>query len=670
MAEAKKRAKSSAKDGAKSVAKGSAKSGTGDAPNTKGKTTAAESVEGEEHVFQADMQQLLHIIVHSLYSEREIFIRELISNAADALNRVRFLMLTDSNVRDAKQELEITLDIDTDNKAITIHDTGIGMTRDELVTSLGTIARSGTLDFVKRISATEPGQRMDMIGQFGVGFYSVFMVAGRVVVDTCPADSDQAPTRWVSDGGGSYSLLSSDKKQRGTSVRIELRDDSEEFAKGFRIEEVVKRYSSFIPHPIRMDGRQLNTLDAIWSLPKDQVTSERYAEFYKFIAHQMDDPLHTIHLTIDAPVQYSALLFIPKHLTNEMLYSRTGFGLKLYANKVFIQDDCQELLPIHMRFLRGVVDSEDLPLNVSREMVQQNQLLTRIRKSLTGRVLRELKSLSEDNPEKYTTFWAEYGKVLKEGITSDDANKQRLLELARYNSSIGENAEDMTTLNDYVSRMREGQKEILYYSGPSREAIERNPNLEYFRRQGLEVLYFYDQVDDFVMAQLREFDGKPFARIDQADLDALKEGDAIESEHEALEDDAMAKLMEYVKERLGERITAVVPSKRLVDSPAVLVSPDGDSVNLEKMMRLLNEKFSPSAKILEINPNHPLVSNLSRMLQSGGDDPLLGEITEQLFENCLLVEGMLEKPEKMVARIQTLMERAAALQVQTLPSSS
>ncbi|MCH8843692.1 MAG: molecular chaperone HtpG [SAR324 cluster bacterium] len=670
MAEAKKREKSSAKDGAKSAAKGSAESGTGDAPNAKGKTTAAESVEGEEHVFQADMQQLLHIIVHSLYSEREIFIRELISNAADALNRVRFLMLTDSNVRDAKQELEITLDIDTDNKAITIHDTGIGMTRDELVSSLGTIARSGTLDFVKRLSATEPGQRMEMIGQFGVGFYSVFMVSARVVVDTCPADPDQAPTRWVSDGGGSYSLLSSDKKQRGTSVRIELRDDSEEFAKGFRIEEVVKRYSSFIPHPIRMDGRQLNTLDAIWSLPKDQVTSERYAEFYKFIAHQMEDPLHTIHLTIDAPVQYSALLFIPKHLTNEMLYSRTGFGLKLYANKVFIQDDCQELLPIHMRFLRGVVDSEDLPLNVSREMVQQNQLLTRIRKSLTGRVLRELKSLSEDNPEKYTTFWAEYGKVLKEGITSDEANKQRLLELARYNSSIGENAEDMTTLNDYVSRMREGQKEILYYSGPSREAIERNPNLEYFRRQGLEVLYFYDQVDDFVMAQLREFDGKPFARIDQADLDALKEGDAIESEHEALEDDAMAKLMEYVKERLGERITAVVPSKRLVDSPAVLVSPDGDSVNLEKMMRLLNEKFSPSAKILEINPNHPLVSNLSRMLQSGGDDPLLGEITEQLFENCLLVEGMLEKPEKMVARIQTLMERAAALQVQTLPSSS
>ena len=670
MAEAKKREKSSAKDGAKSAAKDGAESGTGDAPNAKGKTTAAESVEGEEHVFQADMQQLLHIIVHSLYSEREIFIRELISNAADALNRVRFLMLTDSNVRDAKQELEITLDIDTDNKAITIHDTGIGMTRDELVSSLGTIARSGTLDFVKRLSATEPGQRMEMIGQFGVGFYSVFMVSARVVVDTCPADSDQVPTRWVSDGGGSYSLLSSDKKQRGTSVRIELRDDSEEFAKGFRIEEVVKRYSSFIPHPIRMDGRQLNTLDAIWSLPKDQVTSERYAEFYKFIAHQMDDPLHTIHLTIDAPVQYSALLFIPKHLTNEMLYSRTGFGLKLYANKVFIQDDCQELLPIHMRFLRGVVDSEDLPLNVSREMVQQNQLLTRIRKSLTGRVLRELKSLSEDNPEKYTTFWAEYGKVLKEGITSDEANKQRLLELARYNSSIGENAEDMTTLKDYVSRMREGQKEILYYSGPSREAIERNPNLEYFRRQGLEVLYFYDQVDDFVMAQLREFDGKPFARIDQADLDALKEGDAIESEHEALEDDAMAKLMEYVKERLGERITAVVPSKRLVDSPAVLVSPDGDSVNLEKMMRLLNEKFSPSAKILEINPNHPLVSNLSRMLQSGGDDPLLGEITEQLFENCLLVEGMLEKPEKMVARIQTLMERAAALQVQTLPSSS
>ncbi len=651
------------KDGAAND--GAGKDGAG--KNGAAKGQAVKST--EEHAFQAEMQQLLHIIVHSLYSEREIFLRELISNASDALNKLRFLTLTQPDVRDPEVELEITLEVDEGGeddgtKAIIVSDTGIGMTHDELIESLGTIARSGTLDFVKQLSGIDPGKRTEMIGQFGVGFYSVFMVTGRVIVDTCPADPAEPAWRWISDGGGGYSLEPSDRTARGTSVRVELREEAAEFAQAYRVETVVKRYSNFVPHPVRLDGRQLNSQEAIWSLPKAEVTQEQYTEFYKYLTHGIDEPQHTIHLSIDAPVQYRALLFVPKQLTNEMLYSRTGWGLKLYANRVFIQDDCQELMPLYLRFLRGVLDSEDLPLNVSREMVQQNPLLAKIRTSLTGRVLRELKALSEGNAERYATFFREYGKVLKEGITADQPNQERLLELARYNSSVCSDEKDLTTLKDYVSRMRDDQQEIFYFSGPSRDAIERNPSLEFFRKRGLEVLYFYDQVDDFVMAQLQEYDGKKFASIDQADLETLKDAAEVTAgDQPALEGDALDKLIGYVKETLGERVADVIASKRLVESPAVLVNPDGQAASISKMMRLIDQSFAAPQKILEINPGHSLVRNLSALLSAEPEEPLVREITEQMFENCLLVEGMIDRPEKMVTRIQALMERAAELRV-------
>jgi molecular chaperone HtpG len=620
----------------------------------------------EQHAFQAEMQQLLHIIVHSLYSDRDIFLRELISNASDALNKQRFRQLTDSNVRDKDAELKIEIAADKDAKTVTVSDTGIGMTRDELIANLGTIARSGTLEFVKNLGTSEPEKRRELIGQFGVGFYSTFMAAKRVVVDSCSADPGEPATRWISDGGGSYTVEPSGRTARGTSVCVELRDDAEEFKETYRIESIVKRYSNFVGYPILLDTKRLNTLEAIWSLPKEQVTKEQYEEFFKYLTHGFDEPLHSLHFSIDAPVQYRALLFIPKHLTNEMLYSRTGWGLKLYANRVFIQDDSQELIPLHLRFLRGVVDSEDLSLNVSREMVQQNPVLAKIRASLAGRVLRELKSLAESDAVKYAAFWHEYGKVLKEGLNSDPTNQERLVELARWNSSIGKDVHDLTSLKDYVSRMRDGQKEIFYFSGPSRESIERNPSLEYFRKQGLEVLYCTDQVDEFVMTQLREFDGKKIASIDQADLETLKQADLAGAAGEKLAGSTLEDMIAYIKTTLGERVANVIVSKRLVESPAVLVSADGSSANLSRMMKLIDQNYQPAAKILEINPAHPLVRNLSRLLGHDREDALLREITEQVFENCLLVEGLVPKPDAMVARIQGLMERAAELSVRAL----
>jgi HSP90 family molecular chaperone len=633
-------------------------------------TPAQAAGTGEVHTYQAEMQQLLHIIIHSLYSDREIFLRELISNASDALNKLKFETLTHKDVRDVDAPLEITLTVDPAAHAVTVADTGIGMTRDEIVRNLGTIARSGTLEWIKSVATQGDGKdgvpRADMIGQFGVGFYSVFMVAKRVIVDSCPADPSQPATRWVSEGGGSYELLPSPRTKRGTEIRVELKPGAEEFAAVSRLEEIVKRYSAYVPHPILVDGRRLNAQEAVWFQPKGNVTEEQYREFYKFLTHDGDDPLHTVHLSLDAPVQFRALLYIPKHLTNEVLYSASANGLQLYASRVMIQQECQDLLPTYLRFFRGVVDSEDLPLNVSREMVQKSPLLAKVRTTLTGRVLRELKAVADSNTERYNAFWQQYGKVMKEGITADLSNRERLLELARFNSSIGKDANDLTTLKDYVSRMREGQKEILYFSGPSREAIEHNPNLEFFRKNGLEVLYLSDRgVDDFMMAGLMEFEGKPFASIDNTELETLKADQfkAEEPKGEALPQDDTDKLVAYLKQTLGDKVSDVHASKRLVESPATLVNPENLPGNLQKVMRMIDKEFKGTAKALEINTRHPLIRNMAALLHGAEGSPertLLADLSEQLLDNCLLVDGQIEHPERMITRIHDFMTRASS----------
>jgi molecular chaperone HtpG len=640
-----------------------------------GRGPAAPPPAGEVHAYQAEMQQLLNIIVHSLYSEREIFLRELISNASDALNKLKFETLTRQDVRDRDAALEITLSVDKNAPAVTVSDSGIGMTRAELIANLGTIARSGTLEWVKaaasRQAAGESAPRTEMIGQFGVGFYSVFMAAKRVVVDSCPADPAEPATRWVSEGGGSYELLASPRTRRGTEIRVELKTGAEEFSSAARVEDIVKRYSAFVPHPIRMDGRRLNDQEAIWFQAKSAVTEEQYREFYKFLTHDSADPLVSLHLSIDAPVQFRALLYIPPHLTNEVLYSAAGHGPQLYASRVLIQSECPDLLPTYLRFFRGVVDSEDLPLNVSREMVQKNALLGKLRTALTGRVLRELKALADADAARYGEFWHQYGKVMKEGVTADLANREKLLELARFASSAGmqsagKDAGELTTLKEYVARMREGQKEILYFSGPSREAIERNPNLEFFRKHNLEVLYLSDRgVDDFMMAGLHEFEGKPFASIDNADLEAFK-ADAFKAEPpsaDAVPPAELERLIGYLKETLGERVGGVIVSKRLVESPATLVNPDSLPGNLQKVMRMIDREFKAPPKTLELNPGHRLIGNMARLVpaaEGSGERLLLRELAEQLLDNCLLVDGQVEHPERMIARIQDFMTRASA----------
>ena len=613
---------------------------------------------GEVFAFQAEMRQLLSIIIHSLYSEREVFLRELISNASDAINKLKFTLLTNQAVRDKDAPLEITLEVDPEGKTITISDTGVGMTKDELIANLGTIAKSGTLDFVKRLAESGQESRQELIGQFGVGFYAVFMVADRVVVDSCPADPAQPAFSWTSDGGGSYSLAPSQRTRRGTSIRVELREDALEFNHGHRLETIVKKYSSFIPHPVRMEGRQLNSQEAIWASPKEEVKEEQYNEFFKFITHGFEPPAHTLHISIDAPVQYRALLFVPGHLDNEVLYSREYTGLHLYANKVFIQADNRELLPVYLRFLRGVVDSEDIPLNVSRQTAQQGAVVAKIQTSLTGRVLRELKSLAEADGPAYNKLWAEYGRVMKEGIATDLPNRDKLMELLRFGSSAAGDKE-LITLKDYLGRMTPDQKEIFYLTGPARAELEANPSLEYFKSKGLEVLFLYDQVDDFVMTSLGEYEGKKFASIDQADLDVLKGDEAAKKPPENTP--AMDSLLAYLKEALAGHVADVVASRRLVESPAVLVNPDGVTANMEKMMRLMDTHYRPAQKVLEINPANPLVVAMAAMVQTDTKEPLLKELALQLLENCLLVEGLLEKPGAMVHRVQSLMTQAAQM---------
>jgi HSP90 family molecular chaperone len=634
----------------------------------------ADTASGEVHTYQAEMQQLLHIIVHSLYSEREIFLRELISNASDALNRLKFESLTRKDFRDPELPLEITLSVDKEANVLTIADTGIGLSRDEMIRNLGTIAKSGTLDWVKTLATTGSGQaggdaagvRSEMIGQFGVGFYSVFMVAKQVTVDSCPADPAEAPTRWLSAGGGSYELQASTRTRRGTEIRVELRPECAEFATGMRVEEIVRRYSAFVPHPIRLDSRQLNTQEAIWRQGKGVPSEEQNAEFYKFLTHDSGNPLHAIHLSIDAPVQFRALLFIPKHLTNEILYSSTSYGVRLYAARVLIEQECQNALPAYLRFLRGVVDSEDLPLNVSREVVQKSSVLANLRTTLAGRVLRELKGLADANPVRYGEFWQQYGKVLKEGIATDLPSRDKLLELARFTSSVGSSANELTTLKDYVSRIRDGQREILYFSGPSREAIERNPNLEFFRKNRLEVLYLTDRgVDDFMMAGLHEFEGKPFASIDNADLEAFKAEPfkTIEPDTAGLAPAHLDGLLSYLKETLGERVGAVQLSKRLVESPATLVNPESMPGNLQRVMRMIDREFKTAAKTLEINPGHSLIRNMAQLAalrEDASKASVLHDLAEQLLDNCLLVEGQIEHPERMIGRIQEFMTRVSA----------
>ncbi len=617
----------------------------------------------EVHEYQAEMQRLLDILVHSLYTDREIFLRELVSNASDALSKVQLMALTEEDILDKNVPLEIRISINDKENSITIEDSGCGMTKEDLVSNLGTIAGSGTLKFLQQMQS-ENKSIENLIGQFGVGFYSVFMVAQRIELSTRSWHADSQGWQWRSEGGGQYELEPLEQKQRGTRIKVLLKEDAKEFCGEFRLENIIKRYSNYLPFPVKIKDRTVNQVKAIWTQSKADVSEEEYNGFYKQFSHDPEEPVHHVHFSIDAPIQYHALVYFPKNLSNEVLYARESHGVALYAQKVLIQPDNKHLLPPYLRFVRGLVDSEDLPLNVSRENVQKNALIERIKKSLTSRILKELETVAESQVERYNTMWKTFGVLLKEGVSADFANRERLLKLLRFNSSIsGDDAAD-TSFPDYVSRMREEQKEIYYVTGASRGALQLHPNLEYFHKQGIEVLFLFDQIDDYMMTEVREFDGKALKNISDSEIDGMAEETAF-SKDDTLSEEEKSDILSFFKNQLKDQVEDVSASKRLVDSPCSLTNPkDGVSVQMEKMMKMMNHDFPTAKRHLEINLNHPIILNLSELLQKNKSNPFLKDTVEQLYDNALLIEGLLENPVEILPRIHQFMEDATAYRIQ------
>ena len=609
----------------------------------------------EEFEYRAEMKQLLHLIVHSLYTHPEIFLRELISNSSDALNKVRFRGLTDKNILNPDASLQIKIELDDKKKTFSIEDTGIGMTRDELINEIGTVAHSGTLEFLQRVQKEKKTLDGNLIGQFGVGFYSVFMVTDEVTIETRNADPDSKGYRWKSGGEGKFSIEEIDRKERGTKISFTLKKDSEEFADEYRVKEIIKKYSNFVDFPIYVGKEQVNRITALWQKPKSDIKDEEMNEFYKFISNDFNQPLGHLHLAIEGTVNFKALLFIPENAPPTFFRDDLEKTVQLYSNKIFIQDDAKELLPEYLRFIKGVVDTEDVPLNVSREWVQNSPVVVKIKNVLVSKILGFLEDWSKNEPEKFKKFYQNFGPLFKTGINMDFTNRDKIIDLLRFESTVTEN-DEMTSLKNYVSRMRENQKEIYYLSSDNKETIKRNPNLEYFRKNDIEVLLLTDPVDIFIVPSITEYDKKPLKSIDKADID-LKVDE--ETKKEALNENLSKSLIGIFKEVLGDKVEDVIESKRLVDSPATLVSgKEGMDSSMEKMMKMMDKDFTGSKKILEINTKHPLIKNLSKLNLADDKDPLLRSCILQIYDGALLINDTLEKPTDFVKRMTEIMEKA------------
>ena len=625
---------------------------------------AEKKIKSETKEFQAEVKKLLDIVIHSLYTERDIFVRELVSNAADALEKFRHQSLLEEEVFDSHVPLEIIIDVDDENHTLTITDTGIGMSREELEANLGTIAHSGSNTFLSEL-AEAAKKDISLIGQFGVGFYSAFMAAKKVRVLSRSYVPDAEGYEWSSDGSGSYTLTEEKGLRRGTRIIVELKDDAHEFADEEKIKGIIKQYSNFVPFPIKVKGETVNTVQALWARSKNEIKEEEYTEFYKFIGNAFDEPLQRLHFTADAPLAINALLFVPKENIERLGFGRMKSGVNLYCQKVLIEQHSENILPEWLRFLKGVVDSEDLPLNISRQALQDSVLVAKLKKVLTKRFLRFLGEQAREDGEKYNGFFADFGIYLKEGATSDYAYRDEIAKLLRFESSKSE-AGKLISLEDYVERMVEGQKEIYYINGPSRAATESGPYVEAFRKRNIEIIYTLEPIDDFVMNHIGEFDGKKLVSADRGDLDlsAVKStGDAEEKETEsALEEDVVKSLTAWIKNALGDRVKEVIVSKRLVDSPAIVVNPDGYMTStMERVMQAARlEKGEPfqetGAKNLEINTGHSLIKQLS--LLRGTDESFANDIVEQIFDNALIQAGLMVDPMKMVERSYKILERA------------
>jgi len=629
--------------------------------------------------FQTEAKQLLHLMIHSLYSHKEVFLRELISNASDALDKLRFEALTDSKINTAA-ELAIRIAVDKEAKTITISDNGIGMTREEAIGNLGTIARSGSKAFLEKMTGDQKADS-NLIGQFGVGFYSAFMVANRVKVITKRAGSDGNAVVWESNGESSYTIsdASADEQSQtpipfsnrahGTDVVVYLKEDEGEYADLWQIRSLIKKYSDFIAFPIYLPNDKgeeevVNQTKPLWLRPASEVTPEQYEEFYHHALGGYDKTLCVMHSKAEGVLEYSSLLFIPSQPPFDVFSSfERKHGVKLYVRRVFIMDNCKELLPEYLRFVRGVVDSEDLPLNVSREMLQKNAVIEKMSKALVSKILGKLAEMAENDPTKYKDFWKSFGAVLKEGLYNDYENREKLLELARFQSSMGDDDGDVVSLKQYVSRMREDQKDIYYITAESRAVAEKSPHLEIFKAKSIEVLYLVDPVDEWIfgMGSIGNYDGKQLKSITKGDLDLGNLGKEEAEKRKAAESELKG-ISAYIKEILADSIEDVRVTSRLKDSPACLVAGDqAVGAHFEKMMKAMGQAVPVSKRILEINADHPIIKNLNTRYGKAPGDPELADWVRLLYDGAIIAEGRpAADPAAYMKRVNAMLEKASA----------
>jgi molecular chaperone HtpG len=619
--------------------------------------------------FQAEVTQLLHLMIHSLYGNKEIFLRELVSNASDAVDKLRFEALADAALFEDDHEPRIRISYDAAARTITIADNGIGMSRQEVIEHIGTIAKSGTREFFQQLTA-DRAKDAHLIGQFGVGFYSAFIVADRVTLLTRRAGlGAEHGVRWESTGEGGFTVETVDRPSRGTEITLHLRPEEDELLSGYRLRDILKKYSDHIAVPILMkkeqwdaeakkqvatdEDEQINKASALWTRPKSEITEEQYHEVYKHVAHDQEPPLAFVHAKVEGRQEYALLLYVPQRAPFDLWDREHRRGIKLYVRRVFIMDDAEQLMPAYLRFVRGVIDSNDLPLNVSREILQQSRDVQAIRTEAVKRVLRMLEELAEKQPEKYATFWTAFGRVLKEGVPEDPSNTERIAKLVRFSSTREESDAQTVSLATYVGRMKEGQDAIYYITADSYAAAKNSPHLEIFRKLGVEVLLLHDRIDEWVVSSLTDFEGKSLQSVAKAGLDLSKIGGEAPKPEENQPSGEQGALIERMQKALEDRASGVRVTHRLTDSPACLVSDEfGMSTHLERMLKAAGQQVPATKPILEINPSHPIVERLKQET----DDARFADWSRILFDQATLAEGgHLEDPASFVKRLNELM---------------
>jgi len=620
--------------------------------------------------FETEVKQLLHLMIHSLYSNKEIFLRELISNASDACDKLRFEALSDDALYEGDNDLKIHVAFDKEARTVTIRDNGIGMNRDEVIANLGTIAKSGTRAFLEQLTGDQQ-KDANLIGQFGVGFYSSFIVADKVTVTTRRAGlTAEHGVRWESGGEGEYTLENTECPNRGTEIVLHLREGDEEFADGFRLRTIIRKYSDHITLPILMpkeaapgeeetpEGEEtVNKASALWARPKSEISDEEYKEFYKHVSHDWEEPLAWSHNKVEGKLEYTSLLYVPKNAPFDLWDRERRNGIKLYVKRVFIMDDAEHLMPNYLRFVRGVIDSNDLPLNVSREILQHNKITDTMRGASVKKVLGLLEGIAKNEPEKYAEFWKQFGMVMKEGPGEDFANREKIAGLLRFASTHNDTEEQSVSLADYIERMKEGQESIYYITADSFAAAKNSPHLEIFRKKGIEVLLLHERVDEWLTSSLMEFDGKQLKSVTKGELDLGE----LEDEEEKKQQEEVAKefedLVKQVQETLGEKVKEVRISHRLTNSPACLVTEEGEmSANLERILKSVGQDAPTIKPIMELNPEHPLVGKLK-----GEEGERFDDLTNILFDQALLAEGgTLDDPASFVSKLNKVLLELSA----------